>query len=382
MALPLPPDPRSQQEPLSYPHGAPRELDIVRCTINSSSEEETHRPEQAQELRPDSLDPLEHFCGGPRRTEPVTSTPRLPAPSSHQDLARGRHCEHLIFSREALEVEQDLCLFGLGLQLLDLDRSLGPWELAQSGLVPVQALQADLRRAAQCVDTLLAFSEVLAQRGELQAPAPLEQVLRVLRTHRDSIMRWLWQLQAKLVSYRLVFEEVNKLDQDLEAEGDSDGPGHGGVWGPWTPSGLSTPIELEWDPAGDVGELGPLGRKAAKAPGTPCELCGHKGPWGTGQDFEDMLMLGRSHRKHLAGYRRCSRIPKPQDMKRQASASPQDVMLEVDPRWSLTFLLLLLFLLMAATLLLPTSGGLCCTQSQLARSPYLVLNYINGPPPT
>lgn len=72
----------------------------------------------------------------------------------------------------------------------------------------------------------------------------------------------------------------------MEVEGDSDGPGPGGVWGPWAPSSLPTPAELEWDPAGDVGGLGPLGQRTAWTPGTPCELCGRRGPQGRGQSLE------------------------------------------------------------------------------------------------
>ena len=178
-----------------------------------------------------------------------------------------------------------------------------------SNLCP-QTLQADLRGAAERVDALLAFGEGLAQRSEPQARASLEQVLRALRAHRGSIFRRLWWLQAQLVTYSLVwptlavpapgtnsttpmtlssaqvFEEANPLDQDLEVEGDVDGPGPSGVWGPWAPSSLPIPAELEWDPAGDVGGLRPLGRKTAWMPGAPCELCGHRGPQGRGQDLE------------------------------------------------------------------------------------------------
>lgn len=160
------------------------------------------------------------------------------------------------------------------------------------------------------MDALLAFGEGLAQRSEPQARASLEQVLRALRAHRGSIFRRLWWLQAQLVTYSLVwptlavpapgtnsttpmtlssaqvFEEANPLDQDLEVEGDVDGPGPSGVWGPWAPSSLPIPAELEWDPAGDVGGLRPLGRKTAWMPGAPCELCGHRGPQGRGQDLE------------------------------------------------------------------------------------------------
>ncbi|XP_065755494.1 nesprin-4 isoform X2 [Phocoena phocoena] len=201
--------------------------------------------------------------------------------------------------------------------------------------------------------------------------------------------------------HREVFEEASTLEQDLEVEGDSDGPGPGGVWGPWAPSSLPTPAELEWDPAGDVGGLGPLGQRTAWTPGTPCELCGRRGPQGRGQSLEvragphsslspqDMLMSGLSHRKHLTGHRRRSLLRKSQDKMRQASPNVQDVMLEVDPgsptpasRRPLTFLLLLLFLLLVgATLLLPMSGGSCCSPARLARTPYLVLSYVNGPPP-
>ncbi|XP_049757575.1 nesprin-4 isoform X2 [Elephas maximus indicus] len=406
MALPLPPDPGTPSEPLDHPPGAPREPDTAGCTLCSASEEEGIRLQQAQKLGQDSLDPLENFQGGLGGTEPTTSTPRLPTASSHEEPAGGRHCEHLISGHEVLEAEQDslgLCFLGLGLQQQHLDLAS-----AQSGMVQ---LQADLRGAAESVDALLAFSEGLARQGELPAQASQEQVLRALRAQRDSIFRWLWRLQAKLV-----FEEADRLDQDLEAEGDSDGQGPGGVWGPWAPGGLPTPAELEWDPAGDVGGLGPLGQKAVWTPGVPCELCGHRGSQGRGQDLEnissmeaktlsistcsvspaleqclDMLTFDLSHRKHLSSHRRRSLTRKPQDKKRQASPSPQDVMLGMDPgaaapapRQPLTFLLLLLlfFLLVGAMLPLPISGGLCCSHAQLARTPYLVLSYVNGPPPT
>ncbi|KAL6035095.1 hypothetical protein STEG23_027289 [Scotinomys teguina] len=101
-----------------------------------------------------------------------------------------------------------------------------------------------------------------------------------------------------------VLEKANLLDRDLEIEGDSDGPAPGGIWGPWAPSTLPTPAELEWDPAGDVGGLGPSGQKISRIPGAPCELCGYRGPQGSGQGLEDK--------------------------KRQASPSPPDVMLEMD----------------------------------------------------
>lgn len=189
-----------------------------------------------------------------------------------------------ISARDILEVDQGdlhLCLLGLGLQLQDLERGLGPWASAQSGMVQLQALQADLRGAAERVDALLVFGEGLAQQSEPQTRASLEQILRVLGAHRDSIFRRLWRLQAQLV-----FQEANILDQDLEVEGDSDGPGPGGVWGPRAPSSLPIPAELEWDPAGDVGGLGPLGRKTPLTPGAPCELCGHRGSQGRGQGLE------------------------------------------------------------------------------------------------
>ncbi|XP_046537212.1 nesprin-4 isoform X3 [Equus quagga] len=393
MALLPPLDPRPPSEPLNHPPGAPRELNLVGCAICPASGEERIRQEQAQKQGQDSLDPLEHFQGGLRGNEPATGPSRLPAPSAGEDPAGGKHYECPISARDVLEVDQGdlhLCLLGLGLQLQDLERGLGPWASAQSGMVQLQTLQADLRGAAERVDALLVFGEGLAQQSEPQARASLEQVLRVLRAHRDSIFRRLWRLQAQLVSYSLVFQEANILDQDLEVEGDSDGPGPGGVWGPRAPSSLPTPAELEWDPAGDVGGLGPLGRKTPLTPGAPCELCGHRGSQGRGQGLEDMLLSGLSHRKHLAGHRRRSLLRKSQDKKRQASPHLQDVMLEVDPgapapasRRPLTFLLLLfLFLLLVgATVLLPLSGDPCSSPARLARTPYVVLSYVNGPPP-
>ncbi|XP_021562452.1 nesprin-4 isoform X2 [Carlito syrichta] len=197
-----------------------------------------------------------------------------------------------------------------------------------------------------------------------------------------------------------VFEEAKTLDQDLEVEGNSDRPGPGGIWGPWGPSSLPTSAELEWDPAGDIGGLWPLGQKTTQTPGAPCELCGHKGLQGRGQCLEephtslspqDLFTSGLSHRKHLAGHQRRSLLRKPQDKKRPASANLQDVRLEVDPRapspasrrpltFLLVFLLFLLFLT-GAILLLPASGGSCCSHARLARTPHLVLSYVNGLPP-
>ncbi|XP_060041763.1 nesprin-4 isoform X2 [Erinaceus europaeus] len=325
MAQPPLPGPRPPSETLHHPPAAPREPDTAGCTICPASGEERVRPAQPQRQEQDSLDPPEHFQGSP---------PMLPAPPSCEDPAEGKHLEHPISSREVLKAEQDslyLCLLGLGLRLQDLERGLGPWALTQSGMVQLQALQADLHEAAERVDALLAFGEGLAQQSEPQAQAPLEQALRTLGAHRDSILWRLWQLQAQLVSYSLVFEEDNTLDQDLEVEGNSDGPVPGGIWGPWAPSSLPTPAELEWDPSGDVGGLGPLGRKKVWTPGPRCELCGHRSLQGRGQGVEDVFMSGLSHRKHLAGHQRYSLLQKSQAKKRRASPTLQDVKLEVDP---------------------------------------------------
>uniref|UniRef100_A0A8C9LKX5 Spectrin repeat containing nuclear envelope family member 4 n=1 Tax=Piliocolobus tephrosceles TaxID=591936 RepID=A0A8C9LKX5_9PRIM len=283
MALSLPLGPRFGSEPLNHPPGAPREPDIVGCTVCTS-------PEQAQTLRQDSLDPPEHFQGGPRGNEPAAQPPRWSTPSSCEDPAGGKHCE--------------------------------------------------------------------------------------------------------------VFEEASTLDQDLEFEGDLDWPAPGGVWGPWAPSSLPTSAELEWDPAGDIGGLGPLGQKTARTLGVPCELCGHRGPQGRGQGLQephtshsrqDMLESGLSYRKHLAGHQRRSLLRKPQDKKRQASPHLQDVRLEGNPgapdpasRRPLTFLLILFLfflLLVGAMFLLPVSGGPCCSNARIPRTPYLVLSYVNGLPP-
>ncbi|XP_044112309.1 nesprin-4 isoform X4 [Neovison vison] len=350
MALPPPLGPRPPSEPLNHPPGAPREPDIGGFTLCPTSEERL-RSDQAQKLGQDSLDPLQHLQGGLEGTEPAAGPLRLPAPTSSEDAAAAKHCEHLSSGQEVLEAEQDslaLCLLGLGLRLRDLERGLGPWASAQNRMGQLQALQADLRGAAERIDALLAFGEGLAQRSEPQARASLEQVLRALRAHRGSIFRRLWWLQAQLVSSSLVwlalavpapgtdstapitlssdqvFKEASPLDQDLEVEGDLDGPGPGGIWGSWTPSSYPTPAELEWDPAGDVGGLRPLWQKTAWTPGAPCELCGHRGPQGRGQGLEfsqgshtsvspqDMLMSGFSHWKHLAGQRRRSLLRKSQ----------------------------------------------------------------------
>lgn len=374
-------------EPVNCPLAAPRELDVVGGTICPAPEEEASRPEQVQAF----LDPPEHFMGELKSTESTTSPARLPLASSHEHQDGGKPCEHSDSGLEVLEAEQDslhLCLLRLNFRLQDLEQGLGSWTLAHNRIVQLQALQAELRGAAERVDALLAFGEGLAERSEPRAWASLEQVLRALGTHQDTIFQRLWQLQAQLISYSLVLEKANLLDQDLEVEGDSDGPAAGGVWGPWAPSTFPTPAELEWDPAGDVGGLGPSGQKISRIPGAPCELCGYRGPQSSGQGLEDLLSLGLGHRKHLAAHHR-RRLRKPQDKKRQVSPSLPNVMLEVDrgvpapaskPPLILFFLLLFL-LLVGATLLLSLSGVSCYSHARLARMPYLVLSYVNGLPP-
>lgn len=374
-------------EPVNGPLGAPRELDVAGHTICPAPEEETSRLEQVQA----SLGPPEHFMGELKSTESATSLSRLPLTSSHDHQDTGKPCEHSDSGLEVLEAEQDslhLCLLRLNFRLQDLERGLGSWTLAHNRIVQLQALQAELRGAAERVDALLAFGEGLAERSEPRTWASLEQVLRALGTHRDTIFQRLWQLQAQLISYSLVLEKPNLLDQDLEVEGDSDGPTAGGVWGPWAPSTFPTPAELEWDPAGDVGGLGPSGQKRSRIPGAPCELCGYRGPQSSGQGLEDLLSLGLSHRKHLAAHHR-RRLRKSQDKKRQVSPSLPDVMLEVDPgvpapaskRPLAIFFIFLFLLLVGATLLLPLSGVSCCSHARLARTSYLVLSYVNGLPP-
>ncbi|XP_034494294.1 nesprin-4 isoform X5 [Ailuropoda melanoleuca] len=208
MALPPPLGLRLPSEPLSHPPEAPRELGIAGCTICPASGGERIRLDQAQKLGQDSMDPPQHFQGGLRGTAPAAGPLRLPTPSTNEDPDVGKHCEHLSSGREVLEAEQDslsLCLLGLGLQLQDLEQGLGPWASAQSRMGQLQALQADLRAAAERVDALLVFGEGLAQRSEPQARASLEQILRALRAHRSSIFRRLWWLQAQLVSYSMVW---------------------------------------------------------------------------------------------------------------------------------------------------------------------------------
>ncbi|XP_031312758.2 nesprin-4 isoform X4 [Camelus dromedarius] len=208
MALPPPLSPRPSSEPFSHHPGAPRELDTAEFTIYPASGDERIRLEQAQKQGQVSLDPPEHFQSGLRGTKPATGLPTLPTSSSQEDPTGAKHCKHSISGQEVLEAEQDslhLSLLGLGLQLQDLERGLGPWASAQSRMVQLQALQADLRGAAERLDALLAFGEGLAQRSEPQARAPLEQVLRAFRAHRDSIFRQLWRLQAQLVSFSLVW---------------------------------------------------------------------------------------------------------------------------------------------------------------------------------
>ncbi|XP_047294307.1 nesprin-4 isoform X8 [Homo sapiens] len=112
MALSLPLGPRLGSEPLNHPPGAPREADIVGCTVCPASGEESTSPEQAQTLGQDSLGPPEHFQGGPRGNEPAAHPPRWSTPSSYEDPAGGKHCEEADTSHS----RQDMLESGLGHQ--------------------------------------------------------------------------------------------------------------------------------------------------------------------------------------------------------------------------------------------------------------------------
>ncbi|XP_037058179.1 nesprin-4 isoform X2 [Peromyscus leucopus] len=268
-------------EPLSQPLGAPREPDITGCTIGPVPGEETSRSEQAQA----SLGPPEHITGELKDTEPAPGPPGLPLASSHEHQDGGKRCEHAVSGLEVLETEQDslrLCLLGLSFQLQDLEQGLGSWTLAHSRIVQLQALQAELRGAAERVDALLAFGEGLAERSEPRLWASLERVLRALGTHRDTIFQRLWQLQTQLISYSLVLEKANLLDRDLEAEGDSDGPAPGGIWGPWAPGpahvGAQPPETLSSSPSKASPEASGQ-EEASISQSTGCDAGG--GPWGS-----------------------------------------------------------------------------------------------------
>nr|XP_036877288.1 nesprin-4 isoform X4 [Manis javanica] len=236
MALPPPLGPRLNSEPLNHPPGAPRELDTVGCPNCPVSGEERIR---------------------------------LPTPSSHEDPAGGKHYEVLRLGSTGKD-----------------SRWGQSWYRPRDGLCCREA----------------------SRRQELAEEHPISG-REVLEADQDSLYLclmglglWLQDLEQSLACWASaqsgmiqlqVFEEATTLDQDLEVEGDSDGPGPGGVWGPWTPSSLPTPAELEWDPAGDVGGFGPLGRKTAWTPGAPCELCGHRDPQGRGQGLE--VRAGHAH---------------------------------------------------------------------------------------
>ncbi|XP_047294302.1 nesprin-4 isoform X3 [Homo sapiens] len=320
MALSLPLGPRLGSEPLNHPPGAPREADIVGCTVCPASGEESTSPEQAQTLGQDSLGPPEHFQGGPRGNEPAAHPPRWSTPSSYEDPAGGKHCEHPISGLEVLEAEQNslhLCLLGLGRRLQDLEQGLGHWALAQSGMVQLQALQVDLRGAAERVEALLAFGEGLAQRSEPRAWAALEQILRALGAYRDSIFRRLWQLQAQLVSYSLEADTSHSRQDMLE-------------------SGL----------------------------GHQKRLARHQ---------RHSLLRKPQDKKRQAS-------PHLQDVRLEGNPGAPDPA----SRQPLTFLLilfLLFLLLVGAMFLLPASGGPCCSHARIPRTPYLVLSYVNGLPP-
>uniref|UniRef100_A0A4X2M3B9 KASH domain-containing protein n=2 Tax=Vombatus ursinus TaxID=29139 RepID=A0A4X2M3B9_VOMUR len=198
----------------------------------------------------------------------------------------------------------------------------------------------------------------------------------------EGIFRRLNRRRGQLIAYSLVFEDPASI-QDPDSDTDSDGPGPGPRVGIGSERGgppQEGPIaELEWDPTGDVGWLGALRSRRVWTPGSPCEVCGHAEPLGVWS-----LRPWGAPRPSFRTQAR--KQPSPQDVTVQiplGAGGPKER--GAQPRWThRTLLFLLLLLLLGVACLLPPPGGPHCHPPRLRlRGPlHLVLNYVNGPPPT
>ncbi|XP_028922287.1 nesprin-4 [Ornithorhynchus anatinus] len=161
----------------------------------------------------------------------------------HQRAAAGhKRLKHLVSRRELFDGEEEgarLGLAELALRLSDVEHFSGG--SARQKVARLQSFRSDVQRVAKRVDAVLAAGEGLMQRSDPRDAVALEEALRALSGQCQTVFGRLAQLQGRLVSHSLVFEDSWLPEWDSEGEE----CGAGGGRGP--------PEELEWDPAGDVG---------------------------------------------------------------------------------------------------------------------------------
>ncbi|XP_020833328.1 nesprin-4 [Phascolarctos cinereus] len=218
------------------------------------------------------------------------------------------------------------------------------------------------------------------RRREPWSTATLEEGGPAPTAHYEGIFRRLSRHRGRLIAYSLVFEDPASI-QEPDSDTDSDGPGPGPRVGIGRERGgppLEGPTaELEWDPTGDVGWLGALRSRRVWTPGSPCEVCGraeplavwsHR-PWGPSRSSFHTQDREQPSLRNVT-----VQIPLGSGGHKEGGARP---------RWTRrTLLFLLLLLLLGVACLLPPPGGPHCPPPRLRGPLHLVLNYVNGPPPT
>ncbi|XP_072472438.1 nesprin-4 isoform X2 [Notamacropus eugenii] len=247
--------------------------------------------------------------------------------------------------------------------LLDLPPRSRCLDLGPCLTQQLKAFLVNDQPVAEQVWVLLVSGEGPMRRRKSRSTATLEEGRPAPTAHCEGVFRPFRQHRSRLIAYSLVFEDPASI-QDPDSDTDSDGPGPGpsvGIRGERGGPPLEGPIaELEWDPTGDVGWLGAHRSRRVWTPGSPCEVCG---------------------RAELPSDRK---QPSPRDVTVQlplGSEGPKEG--RARPRWTRrTLLFLLLLLLLGLACLLPPPRGPPCPPPQLRGPLHLVLNYVNGPPPT
>ncbi|KAG8552731.1 hypothetical protein GDO81_003021 [Engystomops pustulosus] len=164
--------------------------------------------------------------------------------------------------REEFETDQDdmkLCLTEMDLELSNVEYIYGGNSTEK--IQQLRAFQEDVWSNMKRVEGLLERGDQLIDDSDPRDAADLEVEMTELGSYCQQIYIRLSRLQKRLVSTKLVFEDdfldsaiehLSSGSSDVFLDVDIEGEEHAGpVNGPYTKTAL--PVELEWDPLGDVG---------------------------------------------------------------------------------------------------------------------------------
>ncbi|XP_041092301.1 nesprin-2-like [Polyodon spathula] len=174
-----------------------------------------------------------------------------------------RRLQHFVRQREEFESEREnigIWLAEMDLRLAEVEHSSG-WNTADK-MKQLQAFQQAVCENAERLNGLLVRGERLIQRSEPQDAVEIEDSLQELLLYCTRVFEGVGSLHTRLLSMRLVFEDVWMSGSDClseilwEDEGiyDRSSPSDQQPLAPSVYTGSSRDsLALEWDPSVDVG---------------------------------------------------------------------------------------------------------------------------------